>query len=89
MQSRQEDFAIVCAIDDDSPSEVVVLALRDLFKNAATDYWEFLNPCTFLAFFRCSLQGDERAHELMRTLRNLQRKIQFSQSSRADSQEDH
>jgi hypothetical protein len=73
MKTRSEQFVIICAIDKGASTESTVLRLRDVFDNVCADYWEFLNPGTFVAYFRDSNSGELKAQELIRALSELSR----------------
>jgi hypothetical protein len=71
MNSRSEDFIIVCATDKGTSSEEVLLNLRSTFIQASPDYWEFINPGTFVAYFCLRKSGESRSQRLTSRLSDL------------------
>ena len=64
---------ILSATDARGLDERRFTVLHGIFSSANSDYWEFVNPATFLAFFLRSDDGDARAGELQATLAELKR----------------
>ncbi|MBM4161847.1 MAG: hypothetical protein FJ217_12225 [Ignavibacteria bacterium] len=70
---RRAEFVIVAATDARGLDERRFTVLHGVFSAANSDFWEFVNPATFLAFFLRPDNGDTRAGELQATLAELKR----------------
>ncbi|MGA3288150.1 MAG: hypothetical protein ABSD46_12070 [Bacteroidota bacterium] len=71
MRAKKEECYIVCVSNPDGFIETNYFQIRDLFVDAKTDYWEYLNPHTFIAFFLQRKDGHNRVNYLISKIEDL------------------
>jgi hypothetical protein len=71
--TKTAEFLVVCGRGERTLDERQFNILRGIFSACASDYWEFISPATFVAFFLRSEKGNARAQDLFTTLTELRK----------------
>ncbi len=71
--TKRAEFIIVCASYSRGLDERRFAVLYGVFSASNSDYWEFVNPASFVGYFLKSSNGEVRAEELISTLSELKR----------------
>jgi hypothetical protein len=71
--TKRAAFIVVCATYSRSLDERRFSVLHGVFSASNADYWEFVNPASFVSFYLSSDNGAARANELVATLAELKK----------------
>ena len=75
MSTKKEECFVVCVHENSGFNEANFIQVRDAFIDAHSDYWEFLNPSTFLAFFLQRKNGQDRGKYLISKIEYLKNNL--------------
>jgi hypothetical protein len=62
------EINVVCIRIDDGFGEDAYMTVNRVIQECKPDKWEFLNPTTFMVYFKSKSNGERKAKELINTI---------------------
>lgn len=69
-KSKKLEINVVCIRSDDGFGEEAFMTMKRLIQNSRPDKYEFLNPGTFMVYFKSKSKGEHRSEELIKAIEN-------------------